>query len=481
MRRQGLAAAGVMLGAAAGAALAGSSWSRRERREVWSETLPTWACAGLHALKVERIARRLRERTGTAPLSLRKRAVKHEVPKAGDARRRDEKIDISELNGIIDIDPVARVATAESGVSFFDLVAATLRHGLVPLVVPELKTITVGGAVSGCSIESMSFQVGGFHDTCLEYEVITSGGEVLNCTPDNEHRLVFEMMHGSFGTLGILSRLKFRLVPARPYVKVSYERHHSFAEYLAAIEQHTRDRDVDFMDGFIDSPTDAVLNLGRFVDEAPYLHRYDWIRAYPESTRRRSEDYLRTADYFYRYDRGVARTRPRSLMARLLFGKLTGSSQVLRAAEKLHRVLPAQRPTIVLDVFVPLSRASEFMRWYASTFCYFPLWCVPYRAKPYPWLSDEFRRRLKDGLFLDLAIYGMKQGGEVNYHALMEQKLLEIGGLKTLIAHNYFSEEDFWRIWNRENYAKVKRITDPKNVFRDLYTKTCRAARGLPG
>ena len=58
--------------------------------------------------------------------------------------------------------------------TFVDLVAATLRHGLVPIVVPELKTITIGGAVAGCSIESMSFRYGGFHDTCLEYEVITA-------------------------------------------------------------------------------------------------------------------------------------------------------------------------------------------------------------------------------------------------------------------------------------------------------------------
>ena len=69
--------------------------------------------------------------------------------------------------------------------TFVDLVAATLRHGLVPIVVPELKTITIGGAVCGCSIESMSFVRGGFHDTCFEYEVIAATGEVLTCTPDN--------------------------------------------------------------------------------------------------------------------------------------------------------------------------------------------------------------------------------------------------------------------------------------------------------
>src|SRR5207248_2743691 len=113
----------------------------------------------------------------------------------------------------------------------------TLRHGLVPLVVPELRTITVGGAVSGCSIESMSFKYGGFHDTCLEYEVITSTGQLLTCTPDNANQLVFQMMHGSFGTLGVLAKLTFRLVPARPFVHVVYQHYATDVDFFAAIRR----------------------------------------------------------------------------------------------------------------------------------------------------------------------------------------------------------------------------------------------------
>lgn len=141
-----------------------------------------------HEQKTARIADQLKRRTGTKPVSLKKKAVSHEVPKLGDRRQFDDKIDISDLNGIILIDPVRRVCVAEPGVTFIDLVNATIRHGLVPIVVPELKTITIGGAVAGCSIESMSYKHGGFHDTCLEYEVITAKGDVLRCNPDNENK-----------------------------------------------------------------------------------------------------------------------------------------------------------------------------------------------------------------------------------------------------------------------------------------------------
>ncbi len=436
---------------------------------------------GAHEDKVDRIASQLRSLRGGAPVSLRKRTPSHEVPKARDLRVRDRKVDVGDLTQILRIDPVARVCVAESGVPFDALVEATARHGLAPAIVPELETITVGGAVSGCSIESASFRYGGFHDTCLEYEVVTARGEVLTCRPDDPATsLLFQMMHGSFGTLGVLTKLAFRLVPAKPFVRLRHEKHASFASYLAAVERRFDALDVDFVDGILHAPSELVLCLGEWVDEAPYTSRYDWTKVYYRSTRERDEDYMRARDYFFRYDRGVTNVHPRSALGRLLFGRLVGSTRLLRLAERLRWALPAERPTVILDVFVPFSRAAEFMDWYRAAVGFFPLWCVPYRrVRPYEWLSADFLARSTDELYLDLAIYGMKQPAGTNVHALMEQKLLEIGGIKTLISHNYYSEQDFWRTWNRENYDAVKARVDPDNVFRGLYEKTCRAAMGL--
>lgn len=432
-----------------------------------------------HRAKVERIAHQLRTHTKGRPVSLRKRSVSHQVPKAKDLRHRDDKIDVSDLTEILQIDPVRQICVAESGVTFVDLVTATLAHGLVPIVVPELKTITIGGAVAGCSIESMSYVHGGFHDTCLEYEVITARGDVLTCTPDNEHQLVFQMMHGTFGTLGILARLTFKLVPARPFVRLRYETCTTLEAYQATIRRHFDARDVDFMDGIIHSPSCYVLATGDFVDAAPYTSDYSWMKIYYQSTRTRTEDYLTTPDYFFRYDRGVTNVRPSSFLGRLVFGKFLASSQWLRLGEKLRWLLRSEKPTVTLDVFVPFSRVPAFLAWYEREFNFYPLWCVPYRrVRDYEWLDDSFYATLDDPLFLDLAIYGMRQRGPHNYHRLMEEKLRELGGIKTLIAHNYYGRDEFWSIWNKRNYDAVKQITDPDNVLRDLYTKTCRTIMG---
>lgn len=62
---------------------------------------------------------------------------------------------------------------------------------------------------------------------------------------------------------------------------------------------------------------------------------------------------------------------------------------------------------------------------------------------------------------------------------MFEEILMDIGGIKTLILGNYYSEEEFWKLWNKPNFDAVKKKTDPDNIFRNLYTKTCRTSRGL--
>jgi hypothetical protein len=67
----------------------------------------------------------------------------------------------------------------------------------------------------------------------------------------------------------------------------------------------------------------------------------------------------------------------------------------------------------------------------------------------------------------------------MNCYRVIEQKLQELNGLKTLISYNYYPEDEFWEIFNRRNFEAVKAKTDPDNVFRTLYEKTCRAGMGL--
>jgi FAD/FMN-containing dehydrogenase len=337
--------------------------------------------------------------------------------------------------------------------------------------VPELRTITIGGAVSGASLESSSFKYGGFHDTCLAYEILTAKGEVLEVKPQS---LLFQMMHGSFGTLGVLTKLTFKLVPAKRFVHLVHEHYATLAEMKAAIWRRFRAGDADFVDGFIHGKNSHSLSVGRFVDRAPYTHRYDWLKVYYRTTRERNEDYLRTSDYFFRYDNGVTNVHPKSALGRVLIGKVLHSTELLRLADKLYPLLPRKRPPVTVDLLIPFSEVETFMRWHDAALGFYPIWCVPYRrVRDYEWIREDYISQVKDPLFLDLAIYGMKQPEGRNVYAELEEALLRVHGIKTLISHNYYDEPTFWTIFDRPNHLAVKARTDPDNIFRDLYTKTC--------
>ena len=121
-----------------------------------------------HDDKVRAVCAQVRELAAEGqPVHIQKGGVHHFVPLPGDARFSGRAVDVSALNAVLDVDVEARTCTAEPGATFAQVVRRTLADGLVPKVVPELEGITLGGAVAGCSVESMSFRYGGFHDTCL--------------------------------------------------------------------------------------------------------------------------------------------------------------------------------------------------------------------------------------------------------------------------------------------------------------------------
>jgi FAD/FMN-containing dehydrogenase len=408
-----------------------------------------------------------------------KGGVHHVVPlAAGDGRFAGRRVDVSALRHVLEIDVERRRCVAEPGVTFRELVDATLPHGLAPAVVPELEGITVGGAVAGCSIESASFRYGGFHDTCLEYQAVSGTGNVLTCSPEREP-FVFGMLHGSYGTLAVLTRVSFALVPAAPYVHVEYRRFHDPESFHEALLERSAAADVDFIDGIVHAADHWTLCLGRFVARAERPSSYRRLDVYYKSTRALREDALTTTDYFFRYDteahwlsRTVAPLEWKPV--RFLLGGLLGSTNMIRWSARLAPLFRMKRrPDVVCDYFIPAPRVPEFYDWYLRRHRYFPLWVVPYRVPtPYPWVADEHRRRFPGDLYLDVAVYGMPNGdAALDRSEQLEEKTWELGGLKTLISRNHYTAERFWSIYHQGNYRKAKDRLDPHGVFRDLYEK----------
>jgi FAD/FMN-containing dehydrogenase len=135
---------------------------------------------------------------------------------------------------------------AEGMVSYEDLVRGCLVHGVMPAVVPQLKTITLGGAVAGVGIESSSHRHGLVHDTVREIEVLLGDGSLVIATPDNAHADLFHGFPNSYGTFGYALRVKAGTAPVQPYVRLEHRPFADAGRFFEALGERLRAGDADY-------------------------------------------------------------------------------------------------------------------------------------------------------------------------------------------------------------------------------------------
>jgi len=397
------------------------------------------------------------------------------------------RLDVRGFRHVLAVDAREGLVEVEGMTPYAALVDATLAHGVLPAVVPELRSITIGGAVSGVGIESSSFRYGLVHETVLEMDVLTGDGRVVTCTPGNEHRDLFFGFPNSYGTLGYALRLKAMTVPAGRYVMLRHVRHRDPATYFRNLEEWSR-REVDFLDGTVFSPDELYLTIGTFTDEAPYTSDYTWCRVYYRSIRERETDYLTARDYIWRWDtdwfwcsKHVFAQNP---VVRLLAGRKRLNSvtytRIMRwnsrwgLSARLNRLRGLHTESVIQDVDVPVENAVEFLDFFQREIGISPVWICPVRSRD-PSVSFDLYPMDPDRVFVNFGFWDVVSTRspypEGHFNRLIERKVQDLGGIKSLYSSSYFPEEEFWSIYNRPAYERLKARYDPEGRLRNLYEK----------
>ncbi len=399
-------------------------------------------------------------------------------------------LDARGLDAVLSVDPVSRTADVQGMTTYEDLVDATLPHGLMPLVVPQLKTITLGGAVTGLGIESSSFRNGCPHESVVELEVLTGAGDVITATRDNEHSELFFGFPNSYGSLGYSTRLIIELEPVKPFVHLQHRRYDDFDAYFTALARECDREDNDFVDGTVFAPAEMYLTLGSFEDEAPYTSDYTGLDIYYRSIQQRREDHLGVRDYLWRWDTdwfwcsrafGVQRPTVRRLWPRrwlrsdaywriVNFEKRYGPLRRLAAL----RGRPA-REDVVQDVEIPVERTAEFLRFLTTKVPISPVWVCPLRQRDpgVEWYLDPLDPAtlyVNVGFWSTVALADGEADG--NYNLMIEREVARLDGRKSLYSTSYYDEDEFWSYYNGDEYARLKKEYDPQGRLLDLYAKT---------
>jgi FAD/FMN-containing dehydrogenase len=441
--------------------------------------------------RVERLRRQYAAIPPGAPVRLAKRTSNLFRPRSDQAA---PGLDVAQFDSVLSVDPVARTADVQGMTTYEDLADATLAKGLMPAVVPQLKTITLGGAVTGLGIESSSFRSGLPHESVLELEVMTGDGEVITARPEGEHSDLFHGFPNSYGTLGYALRVKIELEPVRPYVRLRHLPFDDSDAYFEAVARVSEAREwegeaVDFMDGTVFGPGAHFLSLGAFADEAPATSDYTGNEIYYRSIPRRREDHLTIRDYLWRWDTdwfwcsrafGAQRPRlrriwPRRWLRSDFYWRIVAFERRHQLQARIDRLRGRPgRELVIQDVEIPVERSSEFLDAFHRKVGMTPIWVCPLRGRDGtgPWPLYELD---PDTTYVNFGFWGAvdrRPGAAENERNVFIEQLVErLGGRKSLYSTSYYDREEFRRLYGGEGYDRLKASYDPDGRLPDLYSK----------
>ena len=418
-------------------------------------------------------------------------------------------LDLSDFRHIVSIDAEKGLAVVEPRVTMEELVAATLPLGLMPPVVPELKGITVGGAISGGAAESSGWTYGAFHDACREYEILLGNGDVVRVPPD-----AYIGYPGSYGSLGPLLSCAIQLISACSDVRLTY---HRFANPMKALDWMRQrvhaSEPSDFLDGIIFSKELAVIIEGQKLfardDKIPRFSMKsfgsEWY--YQHARQQHTPEQMDISEYLFRYDTGAF------WMGSYVFYRPIIWSYLFDRPDAPG--LP--HPRLMNKDYASLSRLDGpgkfgrlFSRWFSSKylwklqhaaekwvhdlmviqdFCFredladgflervlevgvFPLWLCPIKATR---RQEVFCPHMQDKLchVINVGIYGMApRGCEARILTRsLERLAASLEGKKVLYSRSYYSPEEFWAIYSRPEYEALREKMHARGVWRDIADK----------
>ena len=407
-------------------------------------------------------------------------------------------LDVSGLRGVVAVDTDRRTADVQGMCTYEDLVAATLPQGLIPLVVPQLRTITLGGAVTGLGIESTSFRSGLPHESVLEMDVLTGAGELLTVQPGDP---LFDAFPNSYGSLGYATRLRIELEPVPGYVDLRHVRYDDpealagAVEQIAAAGEHDGTR-VDALDGVAFSPEELYLTLATWSDRSGPTSDYTGERIYFRSVQERTTDRLTMYDYLWRWDTDwfwcsgafglhdprVRRLWPRRWRRSDVYHRLVRLDQRTGFSRWLDGRKGIARERVIQDVEVPVDRLPAFLEWFDGHVGMRPVWLCPLRlresegpgsARTWPsYPLDPGTTYVNAGFWGTVPIETGRSDGDLN--RAIEEKVTALGGHKSLYSDAFYDEPVFAELYGTANLDKLRQELDPDGRLPALYDKAVR-------
>ncbi len=140
-------------------------------------------------------------------------------------------LSMSSMKRILSTDRSGPAVDVEAGVVWRDLVRHLAPEGLVPPVLTNNLSVTVGGTLAIAGIGLASFRYGTQGDNVRELDVVTGTGEMVTCDRKKNADLFWGSIAG-LGQTGIITRARLDLKSTKPMTRTYYLLYHDLASFL---------------------------------------------------------------------------------------------------------------------------------------------------------------------------------------------------------------------------------------------------------
>ena len=404
-----------------------------------------------------------------------------------------------DLHDILELDLVRGVVRVEPRVNMGQLTRWLAPKGYSVPVVAELDDLTVGGLILGYGIESSAHKYGLFADTVVSAEVVLADGSVVQASVD-ENADLFHALPWSYGALGFLTAVELRIIPVKPYVRVTYEP----VQGLAASVQRFRElaespEPPEFLEALYFELDRSVLVYGDFADlpegtQPNVISRFykPWFYKHIEShlTLGKATEYIPLRDYYHRYTRSLYwhgellvpfGNHP---LFRYTLGWLMPPKVSLLRLSQTERVRKYRdERNVVQDALVPIRLLRDCIEMFHREFECYPLWMCAhrtFRTEPRAMIGPS-DPALAEEMFVDVGAWQVprKVRRKEAWNGIQAVKRMEAWlraqrGYQCLYAVTEQTRSEFWQMFDRTLYEQVREKYGAKGAFMDVFDKVKR-------
>ena len=129
---------------------------------------------------------------------------------------------------------------------------------------------------------------------------------------------------------------------------------------------------------------------------------------------------------------------------------------------------------VIQDVEIPVEHAPRFLAFYHDVIRFLPVWICPTRTYNKD-VKFELYRMDPEKLYINFGFWDVirsrKKLPPGYYNRQVEEQAMALGGVKSLYSDSYFTPDQFWQVYNKPTYDRLKKKYDPNHVLGDIYRK----------